>query len=318
MPATAEIRELRGARANVVLDVPQAVWDEAETASAGVTVATRVMILTGGECRFTCSMCDLWRHTLPGPTPAGVLPQQIRHGLARPADHEPPRWVKLYNGSNFFDARNVPTEDLPAIAKLVTGFDRVVVENHPRLCGDAVPRFRDRLAGRLEVAMGLETAHPTALPALNKQMTLDDMANACERLAGWGGDARVFVLLGVPGIAADETVEWCLRSVDFARACGVRHVSIVPLRQGNGWIDRLLTEGRASLPTATDLEAVAETCLQQLDHTSATVVTVDLWDFAKLAGSCTLCRPPRQARLEEMNRSQRPFPAGSLACGCQA
>lgn len=317
MAATAEIRELRGERADVVLDVPQAVWDEAETAAAGVSVATRVMILTGGECRFTCSMCDLWRHTLPGPTPAGVLPQQIRHGLARPAAHEPPRWIKLYNGSNFFDARNVPTEDLPTIAKLVTGFDRVIVENHPRLCLDAVPRFRERLSGRLEVAMGLETAHPKALAALNKQMTLDDMADACERLAHWGVDARVFVLLGVPGVAADEAVAWCLRSVDFARTCGVRHVSVVPLRQGNGWIDRQLTEGRASLPTATDLETVAEAALQQPNAASAPVVTVDLWDFAKLAGSCPSCRPARQARLEEMNRSQRPLPAVSIACGCQ-
>ena len=321
MAVTAEIRSLRGARADVALEVPQGVWDEEETASAGVAVTTRVMILTGGECRFTCSMCDLWKHTLPTPTPPGVLPQQIRHGLARPPDGGPPRWIKLYNGSNFFDPRNVPVEDLPTIAALMTPFERVVVENHPRLCSDAVPRFRDRLRSRLEVAMGLETAHPEALAALNKQMTLDDMASACQRLAAWDVDARAFVLLGVPGVAPDEAVAWCLRSVAFARACGIRHVSIVPLRSGNGWVDRLLADGPLRLPTAADLEAVAEAALPESPGISAareTVVTVDLWDFPTLTGRCDRCGPARQARLAAMNLAQRRLPRPTLACGCQA
>jgi len=320
MAATAEIRSLRGPRAHVATDVPQAVWDEDETATPGQAVSTRVMLLTGGECRFTCSMCDLWKHTLPTATPAGLLPQQIRHGLAHPADAaKPPRWIKLYNGSNFFDSRSVPREDLPEIAALVAGFERVIVENHPRLCSEAVPAFRDQLSGRLEVAMGLETAHPQALAALNKQLTLDDVADACERLADWGVDARAFVLLGVPGVAPEEAVEWCLRSVAFARGCGIRHVSVVPLRSGNGWIDQQLTEGSLRLPTAADLEAVADAALQDsLDvaATTETVVTVDLWDFPKLVGSCDTCRAVRQQRLAAMNLAQRCLPLPALACGC--
>jgi radical SAM enzyme (TIGR01210 family) len=322
MAASAEIRSLRGARADVALEVPQAVWDEEETASPGVGVSTRVMLLTGGECRFTCSMCDLWKHTLPTPTPPGILPQQIRHGLAHPAPGaKPPRWIKLYNGSNFFDHRSVPREDLPEIASLVASFERVVVENHPRLCSEVVPAFRDQLSGQLEVAMGLETAHPEALAALNKQMTLDDMARACETLAAWGVDTRAFVLLGVPGIAPDEAVAWCLRSVAFARECGIRHVSIVPLRRGNGWVDRLLDDGPLRLPTAADLEAVADAALSEPSEVAAataTVVTIDLWDFPTLAGSCDVCRPVRQARLAAMNLTQRHISRPDLTCGCQA
>lgn len=322
MAGTAEIRSLRGPRANVATDVPQGVWDEQETASPGVAVSTRVMLLSGGECRFTCSMCDLWKHTLPTPTPPGILPQQIRHGLAHPAmSGEPPRWIKLYNGSNFFDQRSVPREDLPEIASLVASCERVIVENHPRLCSDAVPRFRDLLGGRLEVAMGLETAHPQALAALNKQMTLDDMATACETLAAWDVDTRAFVLLGVPGIAPDEAVAWCLQSVAFARECGIRHVSIVPLRGGNGWVDRLLASGPLRLPTASDLESVAKAALPKSPEEAAvmeTVVTVDLWDFPTLTGSCRTCQPVRQARLAAMNLAQRRLPHPALACGCQA
>ena len=316
MTATAEIRRLRGPRASVAADVPQAVWDETETASAGVGVCTRVMLLTGGECRFTCSMCDLWRHTLPTPTPRGSLPAQIRQGLALPAaDGQPPRWVKLYNSSNFFDSRSVPEGDLPAIATLVAPFERVVVENHPRLLGDTVLRFRDACRGRLEVAMGLETAEPKALASLNKQMTLDDFQSGCERLRGEGIDTRAFVLLGVPGIPAAEAVGWCLESVAFAFACGVRHVSIVPLRAGNGWVDWLLADGSLRLPTAGDLEAVAAGSFA-LPRPAGRVVTTDLWDFERLAGSCGGCRALRRERVDLMNRAQAVASLPALSCGC--
>lgn len=166
--------------------------------------------------------------------------------------------------------------------------------------------------------MGLETAHPQALAALNKQLTLDDVAAACERLAGWGVDARAFVLLGVPSIPADEAVDWCLRSVAFARECGIRHVSVVPLRSGNGWIDQLLSSGELRLPTAADLEAVAEAAFPDAAEAATTVVTVDLWDFPLLVGSCDTCRSVRQQRLAAMNLAQRCLPLPALACGCQA
>jgi len=316
MTATAEIRSLRGPRASVAADVPQAVWDETETASAGVGVCTRVMLLTGAECRFTCSMCDLWRHTLPTPTPRGSLPAQIRQGLALPAaDDQPPRWIKLYNSSNFFDSRSVPEDDLPAIAELVAPFERVVVENHPRLLGDTVLRFRDSFRGRLEVAMGLETAEPKALAGLNKQMTLDDFRSGCDRLRSEGIDTRAFVLLGVPGIPAAEAVGWCLESVAFAFACGVRHVSIVPLRAGNGWVDRLLADGSLPLPTARDLEAVAAGSFA-LPRPAGRVVTTDLWDFERLAGSCGGCRALRRERVDLMNRAQAVASLPALSCGC--
>jgi uncharacterized Fe-S cluster-containing MiaB family protein len=318
MTATAAIRDVRGTREPVDADRPQAVFDEIETASAGVGVLARVMILTGAECRFTCSMCDLWRHTLIEPTPAGALPAQIQQGLAVPTQNgEPLRWIKLYNGSNFFDSRSVPTSDLPAIARLVAPFERVVVENHPRLLGDTAVRFRDELTGRLEVAMGLETIHPEAVARLNKQMSLDDFQNACDWLRREGVDARAFVLLGTPGVPSEEAVEWCLRSVAFAIDAGVRHVSIVPLRSGNGWVDRLIAEGRLSLPTAGDLEAAAANAFA-LPRPAGRVITTDLWDFDRLTGSCEACRGPRRERIALMNRAQAVASTASLPCGCRA
>jgi len=296
-----------------------ATFEELEVASADQTVRCRVVILSGAECRFTCAMCDLWRHSLDRPTEPGRLPAQLRAALADeplpPAD-----WIKLYNGSNFFDPRSVPESDLPAIADLCRGRRRVVVENHPRLVGDAVWRFRDRLAGSLEVAMGLETIHPTILPRLEKRMTADDFTDATRRLLGEGVAVRAFVLLGLPWATAEESLEWCVRSVDFARAIGVRHVSIVPTRTCNGTLDRLEREGAFSRPTASLVERAFRAALgadTPLAIAAASVVTVDLWDWSALAGHCERCRERRRARLEAMALAQAIVAAEESPCDCR-
>lgn len=326
----------RGPRAQVDPARPVAVWDEMEIERPGVAVPTRVVILAGAECRYTCVMCDLWRHTLPGPTAPGALPTQIRHALDRPwsegdtrGSERPdssavhgPRWIKLYNGSNFFDPRSVPTDDLPAIADLVGGFDRVIVENHPCLTGDAVVRFRDRCRPRLEVAMGLETVHEGVLARLGKQMTLDDVAAACARLCAWGIDSRAFVLLGLPWVDPAAAVEWCGRAVAFAAAHGVRHVSIVPTRPGNGTLDALAEQGRFATPNAALVEQAADSFVDQSARTmhgaERTLVTVDLWDFGRLGGTCASCMTARRDRLGRMNLAQRSEPRVPIACGCSA
>ena len=39
------------------------------------------MFLSGAECPFTCSFCDLWRWTIDGPTPPGALSIQLERIL---------------------------------------------------------------------------------------------------------------------------------------------------------------------------------------------------------------------------------------------
>src|SRR5437016_10133822 len=90
---------------------------EEERAAGGAVERALTVFLSGAECPFTCSFCDLWRWTIDGPTPVGALPMQLELVLAdlpaRVADR-----LKLYNASNFFDRRAVPLEDLPRIAEL--------------------------------------------------------------------------------------------------------------------------------------------------------------------------------------------------------
>ena len=115
-------------------------------------------------------MCDLWqlhdrrRHAAGRDRRADR--RRARRALrARRAGH---RQIKLYNAGSFFDPRAVPEADYDDIAAALAGLSRVIVESHPALVGARVDRFLAALdapsratpSAALEVAMGLETAHP--------------------------------------------------------------------------------------------------------------------------------------------------------------
>jgi radical SAM enzyme (TIGR01210 family) len=313
--SAARVREARGPKAPTDPLRPIAVWDEDEVVAANATTRSRVVLLAGAECTFSCTMCDLWKHTLPGPTPPGALPQQITAALAHGAPATPPPWIKLYNASNFFAPRSVPTDDLPAIARLVASHQRVIVENHPRLCDHRVAAFRDQLHGTLEVAMGLETVHPEILAWLGKEMTTADFAAACSRLARDHVDVRAFVLVGLPGLDERESLDWAIQAVRFARDQGVRHLTLIPTRPGNGWLDQLAADGLFDVPSLGLLEEVIDGALAEA---APMIVTADTWDLGRLAGQCALCSPARHARLHAINRAQRALPRAGHACACAA
>jgi radical SAM enzyme (TIGR01210 family) len=278
-------------------------------------VPALTLFLAGAECPFTCVFCDLWRSTLDGPTPPGALPAQVEQTLAAvPRDRLAGARVKLYNASNFFDPRAVPPDDLPALARLLAPFARVIVESHPRLVGRRCRDFAAALgAGRLEVAMGLETVHPGALPRLNKRMTLADFDRAADQLAAWGVAARAFVLLGAPFVPPEETVEWAVRSAAHAFDRGVETVSLIPVRGGNGELERLTARGEFTPPTLGQLEAALEGALTGAGP--GRVVTADLWDAGPLV-RCPVCGPARLARLERINLGGRFEPrVDCAACG---
>ena len=254
------------------------------------------IFLSGAECPFTCSFCDLWQYTTDGPTPLGALPKQIAATLA--STHGPVDRIKLYNASNFFDRRAVPAPDLPRIAELCAPFMGVTVESHANTVGPMTLDFARYLprGTRLEVAIGLETVHPDARSRLNKRLDLFRFETAASFLADHAIDLRVFVLLGTPFIPAAESVDWTVRSVEFAAARGAAAVSIIPVRGGNGEMERLQQLGHFTPPTLGQLESALERCLGLAN----TVVTADLWDVEKLQ-VCAACRQARVDRLRRLN-----------------
>jgi radical SAM enzyme (TIGR01210 family) len=283
------------------LDVsaPYSFLVEPERDHAGLVTDIATIFLTNRECPFKCLMCDLWRNTTEQPVPVGAIPRQIEFALQRlpPATH-----LKLYNSGNFFDAKAIPREDWSAIVERARGFRSVIVENHPKLCGPSCLDFRDRLAGHgveLEIAIGLETVHPTVLPRLNKQMTLDEYSRAVAFLVQAGIRVRSFVLLRPPFLTEDEGVEWALRSVEFAFDQGVSCCAVIPTRAGNGILEQLAAAGDFSPPQLTSLERVLERGI----GLNRGRVFVDLWDAQQFA-SCLHCINARVARLDRMNLSQ--------------
>jgi hypothetical protein len=293
------IRELRGPKPEVDPWKAHGTAVDEERRPSGVVERALTVFLVGAECPFTCSFCDLWRYTIDGPTPRGALPKQIDETLAS-LDVASIARIKLYNASNFFDRRAVPREDLPRIADACGHFGGVTVESHARTIDREVVDFAHRLevdgGARLEVAIGLETIHPRASADLNKRLDRDRFDRAAWFLAEHEIDLRVFVLLGVPGIPAAESIEWTVRSAEHAAKQGAALVSIIPVRGGNGEMERLAALGLFQPPTLQELESALDRCIGW----KHTVVTIDLWDVERLE-ACPACREQRVERMRRMN-----------------
>jgi radical SAM enzyme (TIGR01210 family) len=293
---------------------------ESEPAADGRLAVVSTIFLTNRECPFRCVMCDLWKNTLEESVRPGQIPGQIRKALEtlttpqRQRGLLRPHHLKLYNAGSFFDARAIPPEDYPEIARLAARFDRVIVECHPRLVGRRCGEFHElllsaalhsadsvsRSAGEgLEVAMGLETAHPEVLARLNKHMTLDDFAAAARRLRGENIAVRAFIMVRPPFLSEDEGLLWAKRSLDFAFAQGVECCSLIPTRGGNGAMEELARGGDFAPPSLDSLEAALEYGLSL----GAGRVFLDLWNSDTISPAAP-GRAERIARLGRMNVSQ--------------
>jgi len=330
-PATAAARdrfvlELRGPRPEHDPWRYQGLIVEDERTAQGGRARMATVLLTGRECPWRCTMCDLWTYTTVGDTPPGAIAAQV--AAARSELRGEPVSVtgmKLYNAGSFFDPRAVPEADYDGVAVALSGLSRVIVESHPALVGPRVDRLLaalDRRRGpegrsgersaQLEVAMGLETAHPVALDRLNKRFTLERFAEAARTLDDRGVALRVFLLISPPFVPVDEQDAWLLRSVDAAFSCGASVVSLVPTRPGNGAIDALAGSGSFRAP---DLDDIERSFALALGHARGRGrVFVDVWDLDRFA-PCPHCIGGRRDRLQAMNLEQvvlprRPCPAG--------
>ncbi|HXG98617.1 MAG TPA: hypothetical protein VNJ06_16045, partial [Gemmatimonadales bacterium] len=116
---------------------------------------------------------------------------------------------------------------------------------------------------------------------------------------------------GAPYVPAAESIEWTVRTVEYAASRGARRVAIIPVRGGNGELERLEALGDFVPPTLAQLEHALERCR----GIKSAVVTADLWDIERLPG-CESCRPQRVARIQTMNLS--PSPQSPPLIPCQA
>lgn len=288
---------------------PYAFFMEEELSARGEIVPIATIFLTNRECPWRCAMCDLWKNTLTESLEPGMIPQQIQFALDR---LPPAREIKLYNSGSFFDPRAIPSDDDAAITELIRAFDRVIVECHPTLVGERGFAFGERLDGQLEVAMGLETAHPEVLAKLNKRMTVEQFAGAAEKLHEHNIDLRVFLLVRPPFMKPEESLEWTQRSIDLAFQSEATAVSLIPTRGGNGSMEALAQLGEFAPPSLAALETSVEYGVRK----GFGRVFADLWDLRRAAPRCAHCWPARIDRLQVMNLAQQvAAPIECAACG---
>lgn len=301
------ILSLRGQKNKIELRRPYDCMVEKERRPNGQADDTAIVFLSNKECSFKCLMCDLWKNTLDEAVPIGAIPEQIEWALARlpSAKH-----IKLYNSGSFFDEKAIPRSDYKRIARLVDHFETVIVESHPRLIGEKCLEFRDQISGKLEVAIGLETAHPEVLARLNKQMTLDDFERGVDFLKSNNMNSRAFILLRPPFMTEEEGIVWARKSIDYAFDCGVDSCTVIPVRAGNGAMDELMKKGEFEMPDLASLEDVLEYGISQ----ERGLVFADTWDL-ELFSNCETCFPARNERIHQMNLTQKTY--AEINCRCR-
>jgi archaeosine synthase beta-subunit len=318
------VLEHRGARALLDPWHHQGVVIEDERTADGHIARVATLFLTGRECPWRCTMCDLWKHTTEGDTPRGAIPAQIGAARDELRDCAPAiTTMKLYNAGSFFDPRAVPVSDYDEIAARLIGLDHVIVESHPALIGQRVDLLLDALNQHLnpalsadserpalEVAMGLETANPTALDLLNKRFTVEQFRSAAAALRRRGIAVRVFLLISPPFVADEDQDAWLIQSIDIAFASGASVVSLVPTRSGNGAMEMLAAAELFREPSLADVERSLAIGLAAAGGHGR--VFLDLWDLQRFA-SCPACFERRKTRLHTMNLAQA-VSAPSAAC----
>ena len=220
--------------------------------------------------------------------------------------------IKLYNSGSFFDEKAVPVKDYKDIAALVSGFDTVIVEAHPKLIDHRCIEFRDMLGTELEVALGLETVHPEVLRKLNKQMVVADFVKAVKYLDLHQIRTRAFILLRPPFMNEEEGIYWAKKSIDLAFKAGVDCCTVIPVRPGNGAMDILMASGEFEKPELNSLEEVLDYGVSL----GAGRVFADTWDL-ELFSNCPKCYLKRLHRITKINQSQSLLPKVKCSCNSQ-
>jgi archaeosine synthase beta-subunit len=301
------IIKCRGKKNPVSSDRPYGWLVEKEHPQPFAVHDTGVIFLTNCECLYHCLMCDLWKNTLDHPVSHGTIPQQIEWALKQ---MPPVSYLKLYNSGSFFDPRAVPPGDYPVIAKLLKGFDTVIVESHPAFIGERCLEFKNLLKPDLQVAIGLETSNDELLQKLNKKMTSKDFAKAVEFLLLNDILSRAFILLKPPYLNEEEAISDAKRSIDFAFNMGVECCCVIPVRGGNGAMEALREKGQFSPPKIKSLENVLEYGI----HRKMGRIFADLWNLEQFS-ECDVCFEKRKDRLNKMNLYQRIMDRITCNCG---
>ncbi len=110
-------------------------------------------------------------------------------------------------------------------------------------------------------------------------------------------------------MSESEGVYWAKRSLDFAFQSGIECCIVIPVRPGNGAMDRLQKEGHFHPPEIASLESVQEAGI----GLGKGLIFADTWDL-QMFSQCDHCFEARKNRIDHMNLTQEIPPP--VSCNC--
>ena len=283
---------------------PAAAKVEVEIFPDGAPREIATAFLRNGECPLACVYCALYRQTDDRPATGREIAAQIdsvRRQYPRASG------LKLYNASSFFEPRSIDQSEasLREIADALSGLDLVVVEARSENASRAV-RFGPLLTGRLEVAIGVETADDALLRLLNKPTSVASFRRAAAALAAGDVLLRTFVLAGPPFVGEAGARRGAVATFEEARRAGARIVSILPVVSEHEPMEALR---RAGFFSEISLDEYFETlcdCAGAAEDGSglSPVLLAEAEALDRLPG-CPGCRAEKTRRLAALNATGR-------------
>ena len=189
-----------------------ACWSERETERARALV---VILRTNGcswAAKGGCLMCGYSSESLDGVC-AEDIASQVERALER---YKGEAVVKIYTSGSFLDEREIPAPAETLQAFLDAGAKRLLVESRPQFVEPSLPWLRG-FSGRLEVAMGLETASDRVRErCVRKGFTFADFIVASGKLRGAGATVRTYLLLKPPFLGEADAMADAVASLKAA------------------------------------------------------------------------------------------------------
>ncbi len=290
-------------------------WTEKDVLDGKVVDAWVIILRTRG-CYWArtsgCSMCGYVNDVAVEVTPAD-LEAQLAKVLPL---HAGQPFVKVYTSGNFFDDREVfPDVRRQILKELGDRCDKVLVETLAHLVRRAPLEEALGLAGRLEIALGLESANEVVLrQSVNKVWGLKEHVRAADLAHAVGATVKSYLLLKPPFLTDREAIEDAIETAHAVDACSDT-ISINPMNvQRNTLVDHLWARGEYRPPWLWSVAEVLRRCRGLKAHVKAHPTAGGM---RRGAHNCGACDASFLSAIEDASLGLEDRLDG-LACACRA
>jgi hypothetical protein len=287
-----------------------ACWSERETESERALV---VILRTSGcawAAKGGCLMCGYSSESLDGVC-AEDIARQVDAAIGR---YKGEAVVKIYTSGSFLDGREVPAPVETLQAFLDAGAKRLLVESRPEFVETSLP-WLGGLSGKLEVAMGLETASDRVRErCVRKGFTFADFVGVSKLLRGAGTTVRTYLLLKPPFLGEADAMADAVASVKAAAAHS-DVISINPVNvQRRTVVERMWRRAEYRPPWLWSLAEVLRTA----ERGKARLVSSPSGGGTKRgAHNCGKCDAGLLSVVEKFSLTQDAISLDGQECGCK-